>query len=167
MHASAGYGSPAPGLPAEARQFDFVIGEWISNHEIVLGNGQVAKFPANATAVYAMNGHAIMEYNWYNVDPRLPEAATTIVRIYNRAMRRWECMFLTNRSNSVLYFGGYQEGERIILTLFETDTSQPSFSYFIFHDINENDYLWHSEVSDDHGNTFQHNWKISSVRKTN
>lgn len=161
------YGTFAPDLPDEARQFDFLIGEWNAFQDIKLANGQNPKFPSNATGVYCLNGHAILEYNWYNIDPSLPDAATTIVRIYNRAMRRWESMFLTNRFNSILYFGGKKEDDRIILYPFEINASNPTLSYFIFHDIQKDQYNWYAENSTDRGKTFTTTWKISMTRTGN
>lgn len=159
------YGQPAPERPAEAAQFDFLIGEWTAYQQIQLAPEQWAKFPSSSTAVYVLNGHAVMEYNWYDVDPGLPDAAATIVRIYNSAMRRWECMYLTNRSNSILYFGGVMEGEKIVLNLFEIDNSSSSISYFTFYDIKEDSYQWHAQVSSDRGKSFEKTWTINSVRK--
>ncbi len=160
------YGRPAVDRPEEAAQFDFLIGKWTAYQQIQLSPGQWAKFPSNATAVYALNGHAIMEYNWYDIDPRLPEAATTIIRIYNRAMRRWECMYLTNRFNSILYFGGVKENDEIVLTLFETDNSESPINYFIFYDIEEDNYQWHALRSTDRGKTFDETWTINTVRNS-
>lgn len=160
------FGQPAIGRPNEAAQFDFLIGEWTAYQQIQLAPEQWAKFPSNSTAVYVLNGQAVMEHNWYNVDSSLPEAATTIVLIYNRAMRRWECMYLTNRFNSILYFGGVTEGDEIILTPFDTDNSLLSISYFTFYDIDEDSYQWHARTSNDRGETFTRTWTINSVRKT-
>ena len=58
---SSGYGSFAPDLPQEARQFDFLIGEWNAYQDIKLPNGQNPKFPSTSTGVLCLNGHAIME----------------------------------------------------------------------------------------------------------
>ena len=115
----AGLGSAAPDLPEEARQFDFLLGEWDAYQDITLPTGQNYKFPSTTTAVRAMNGHAILEFNWYDTDPSLADAATSIIRIYNRAMRRWESLYVTNRFNGQLFFGGVKEGDELILTLFE------------------------------------------------
>lgn len=161
---SSGYGSFAPDLPQEARQFDFLIGEWNAYQDIKLPNGQNPKFPSTSTAVFCLNGHAIMETNWYNIDPALPDAATTIVRIYNRAMHRWECMYLTNRANSILYFGGRKENDKIFLYPFETNTGNPFINHYIFHNIKKDSYDWHTDRSTDHGKTFTTTWKINTTR---
>ncbi len=165
MAASSTYGAAAPGLPEEARRFDFLIGTWDALQEIALPNGQTVQFPSITTAVYALNGHAILEYGWYDVDPQWPESATTILRIYNRAMRRWECLYMTNRGNGILYFGGVLEGDRLVLHLFETHTAAPSFSYFVFHDIEPDRYRWYAETTTDRGATFRKTWLIDVTRK--
>lgn len=165
LTAATRFGEPAPDLPPEARQFDFLVGEWDEVHHMVFPNGQEATWGVNGTAVHALNGHGIMEHAWYDVDPNLPDAATTIVRLYNRAMRRWESMYTTNRANGILHFGGVQEGDRIVLHAFETDTSVAPISYWTFHDIADGSYGWFSRISNDRGKTFQKNWEITSQRR--
>ncbi|HMB89829.1 MAG TPA: DUF1579 family protein [Rhodothermales bacterium] len=161
---SSEFGSPAPDLPKEARQFDFLVGIWDSQNQLTFPNGQTAKWPATTTGGYVLNGHAIMEYNWFDLDSNLPDAATTIVRIYNRAMRRWESLYLANRGNSPLYFGGRQEGDRMVLHTFEANASD-RISRFVFHDIKADSYRWYGEASTDRGQTFTKNWIIDVTRQ--
>jgi hypothetical protein len=158
------YGTPASDVPPEARQFDFLIGEWDEVHDMKLPSGPV-QFPAHGTAVYCLNGHGIMEFSWYDVDTNLPDAATCIVRLYNRNMRRWECMYSANRFNNILHFGGVQEGDRIVLHRFGVDTADIPINYWIFHDMEEDSYRWHAETSRNRGVTFDDTWKIQGTRK--
>jgi len=130
-----------------------------------LPQGRTAQFSANGRAVYTLDGHATMEFSWYDVDPNLPDAATCIVRIYNRAMRRWECMYSTNRFNAILYFGGVEEGDRIVLHPFETDTAAGRISYWTFHDMQANRFGWFADTSLDRGKTFTRTWIIQATRK--
>lgn len=152
-------------LPEEARQFDFLIGEWDAHHELFLPNGNHVKYSSTATAVYVMNGNAIMEHDWFDARQGVTDAGTSLIRIYNRAMRRWECLFLTNRNNANYYFGGVKEGEKIVLHGFETDVSSPAYSYFIFYNISENDYSWHGLQTKDKGKTFSDTWTIEVDKK--
>ncbi|MCB0280051.1 MAG: hypothetical protein KDD94_11130, partial [Calditrichaeota bacterium] len=160
------YGRAAEGLPAEARQFDFLIGAYDAQQEFLRPNANSIKFPSTTTAVYALNGSAILEFSWYNVDPSLPNASTSIIRIYNRAMRRWESLFMTNRGNGNLFFGGYKESDRIILTLFEHNTSDPRISRFVFHSVEKDSYKWYGENSSDHGKSYQKFWIIEMKKHT-
>lgn len=164
LASSSEYGSPAPNLPEEARQFDFLLGYWAAAQELTFPNGQVAKFPSLTSAVHALNGHAILEFNWYDVDPQLPDASTSIVRIYNRSMRRWESLFVTNRGNGMLFFGGAWEDDRMVLHNFESHTSDP-INHYIFHSIESDSYKWFAESSNDRGQTFNTNWIIEVTRK--
>jgi|GEM_PF-1902764 len=159
-------GSPAPDLPPEARQFDFLLGRRTSTHELTPPNGQTLRWRSHSTAVHVLDGHAVMEFDWFDADPNLPDAATTILRIYNRAQRRWESLFLPNRGNNLLYFGGRKEGDRIVLYPFETDTGSGNISRFIFHDIDKDTYKWFAEGSSDRGKTFQKRWIIEVARES-
>ena len=159
------YGEPAPGLPEEARQFDFLIGEWDLSHHMTFPNGREAKWKANGTAVYMLDGHCVMEYSFYDVDPNLPDAATTIVRLWNRQMRRWECMYVTNRFNSILHFGGVKEGDRIVLHKFDADASDVPINQWTFHSWTPDSYGWYGNTSRDRGATWKKTWIIEGTRK--
>jgi len=164
MKSSSTHGSPAPDRFPEATAFDFLVGEWTASHDMTFPNGQSAQWVANATAVYALNGSAVMEFNWFDVDPNLPDAATTILRIYNRGMRRWENLYMTNRGSSVLYFGGVQEGDAIVLHSFDSGASG-TISRWVFYDIEKDSYRWYGESSTDRGKTWNKTWKIDFERK--
>ncbi len=158
------FGAPAPGLPPEARQFDFLIGTWRSKHDLTFPSGQQVRWTSNSTAVYALNGHAVMEFDWFDQDPRLPDAATSIVRIYNRAMRRWESLYLPNRGHGILHFGGRKEGDRMVLHPFEVHTADRAIQRYVFHDLGGDRYGWFNEQSTDRGATFKKSWIIEVER---
>ena len=159
------YGNYNSGQINEQREFDFLLGEFNSIQELLLPNGKKAKFPSNATAVHILNGNGILEYNWYDVDKNNPDAATTILRLYNRSMRRWESLYITNRLGNNLYFGGKKEGENIVLTFFNTNSASPSISFFVFHSISKNEYRWYSETTRDRYHSNIKNWTIDFKRK--
>ncbi|MEM6647634.1 MAG: DUF1579 family protein [Bacteroidota bacterium] len=163
MAGLSSFGSPAANLPKEARQFDFMIGEWTGQNTINQPGGQRAQWQATATAGYVLNGHAVLEYHWFDTDPGLPDAATTIVRIYNRAMRRWDCLYLNNRGNSPLYFGGSMDGDEMVLHSFTTDTASP-ISRYVFHSIEADRYQWYGATSTDRGDSFAKGWIIDIKR---
>lgn len=156
-------GSPAAGRPEGADGFDFLVGTFATSQWLLFGGREVS-FPTNASAVYALGGHAILEFNWFDLDPNLPDAATTVLRIYNRAERQWESLFLTNRFNSILHFGGRQEGDRIVLTTYDVD-STATLSRFVFHEIEDDGYRWFAESSTDRGKNFKKTWTIDATRR--
>jgi hypothetical protein len=158
------YGIPAPDAPDAARQFDFLIGTWTADQELQVSPERTVQFTSTATAVHALNGYGILEHNWADTDPNFPDAAFSVIRIYNRAMRRWESLYMHNRTNSPLFFGGRKEGDDVVLHYFEIDTGAPNFSYFIFHDIQPDRYSWRADTSTDHGATFSTTWTIEAER---
>ena len=164
MMTQEGYGEASPNRPKQTAQFDFLLGEWNASHNILF-NGQWIQFPTNATAVHVLNGHAILEHSWFDLDPSLPDAATSIIRIYNRSMRRWESLFLNNRGNSQLFFGGQKEGDDIVLHNFESNTAAASIPKYVFHDIATDTYAWYAESSSDRGKSFNKTWEITFARK--
>jgi len=157
-------GLAAPDRPAEAAEFDFLLGEFQASHFLQLPQGPV-RLPANATAVRVLDGRGILEFGWHDLDPNLPNAATTILRLYNRSMRRWENLFLTNRSNTPLHFGGVREGRRIVLHPFAAQTGSAALSQWIFFDQRPDAYRWKGMTSNDRGLTQQISWGIDFVRR--
>ncbi len=157
------YGVATNSQPEEARRFDFLLGEWTANHNIQIG-GNWIQYPSNTTAVFVMGGHAILEHNWFNLDPSHPDSATSIIRLYNRAERRWESLYLNNRSNSLLHFGGNWDGDRMVLHSFNTNRTD-TISRWVFHSIEPDRYQWFAESSTDRGATFNETWTIDVVRK--
>lgn len=158
------FGKAAEDRLAKANEFDFLIGRWEANHDMTFPNGQRARWKANATGVHILNGYGILEFNWFDTDPNLPDAATSLLRIFNPAMNRWESLYLTNRANALLYFGGVAEEGRVILTLFETDATAPRLSQFVFHSIKENAYSWFAQNSTDRGKSYTKTWTIDLKR---
>ncbi len=165
LPAGSGVGSAAPDLPAEAREFDFFIGEFDETHWRVQPTGQELNWKQNGTAVRALNGHAVMEHAWFDTDPSLPDAATSIIRIYNQSTRTWECLYFSNRFPSLLYFGGVREGDRMIMHGFDRNTASGPLNYWIFHSIEEEGYAWHFDQSADRGKTWSKVWTIDAKRK--
>jgi hypothetical protein len=159
------YGVPDPTQPEEARAFDFLIGTYDAPMQFHFLDGRNPAFESTTTAVFAMNGQAILEYGWYDVDKRLPDAATSIIRLYNRAMRRWESIYMANRSNGTLFFGGRQEGDEIILSEFESDLDNGPIQRWVFHDIGTDGYHWYGAQSFDRGKTYSKYWIIDMTRK--
>lgn len=158
-------GVAAPNRPEEAAQFDFLLGEFDAQHWQRAPNSPARNWRADATAVFALDGKAILEFGSFDTDPSLPDAATSILRLYNTSMRRWESLFLPNRSHRPLYFGGVREDDRIVLHLFDAQTGPGSVFQWIFFDIRADAYRWKGLGSSDRGQTYGLSWGIDFVRK--
>lgn len=160
----ADIGQPALGRAEEAAQFDFLLGEFDAKHWQSTPQGE-REWQSVGTAVHVLDGHAILEFDSFDLDPSLPDAATSILRVYNRAMRRWESLFLPNRTHRPLYFGGVREGDEIVLHLFGANTGPGSVFRWIFYDMEKDSYLWKGLRSSDRGESFQPTWTIEFSRR--
>ncbi|MEM9558086.1 MAG: hypothetical protein AAGC60_27765 [Acidobacteriota bacterium] len=157
------FGAPSARRPPEAAEFDFLVGEYDARHWRRAPDGSEGRWRSHATAVHVLDGQAVLEFDSFDADPSLPDAATSILRLYNRAERRWESLFLTNRQSSNLFFGGVREGEEIVLHFFDTDSTDP-MSRWIFFDIEADTYRWKGLSSTDGGASFQPTWTIDFRR---
>ncbi len=162
---AANYGQPAASRPDEAAGFDFLIGTWDAAHELFLG-GRWIQYPSTTTATYVLGGHGILEHSWMDLDPSLPDAATSILRLYNHAARRWESLYLSNRGNALLHFGGQQVGEDIVLHPFEVHHGNSPITRYTFHNITPDHYDWTATTSTDRGATFNETWRISITKRS-
>ena len=158
------FGEAAPGRAPEAGQFDFLVGDFDADHWLLRGENEL-RWRSRSTAVHALGGHAILEFDWHDLDPSLPDAATTILRVYNRSMRRWENLFLTNRSQTPLYFGGVQEGDQLVLHPFDAQTAANPLSQWIFFEMKKDTYRWKGLQSVDRGSTWNATWTIDFKRR--
>lgn len=166
LEGSSRYGEPDPNRLAPAAENDFLIGDWTATHQMTFPNGQKASWNARANAIHVLNGMAVMEFNAFDTDPNLPDAATSIIRIYNPAMNRWESLYTTNRSSGLLHFGGVMQDGKMVLTMFQSHAADASLNHFVFHDMNNDDYRWYGEVSSDGGQTYKKFWIIDFKRKS-
>ena len=157
-------GEPAPERVAEAGQFDFLLGEYDATNWLKQPDNEL-RWRSNATAVHILGGNAILEFGWVDSDPNLPDAATSILRIYNQSMRRWESLYLTNRNNRTLYFGGVREDDRIVLHPFAAQSGAGPLFQWIFFEVRENTYRWKGLQSTDRGASWDPTWTIDFVRK--
>ncbi len=157
-------GMAAPDRPEEAGQFDFLLGEYDTKRWLWTPQ-RVLRWPDVTTAVFVLDGYGILEFSWNDLDPSLPDAATSILRLYNRSMRRWESLYLTNRSNAPLHFGGVQEGDRIVLHPFAAQTAGNNLSQWIFYDVRPDAYRWKGLSSFDRGNSYALTWGIDFQRR--
>lgn len=160
-----GFGSPAMTNFEASREFDFLIGEFNVKHWYYNGPDKPGiEVTGPATAVFIMNGYAIMEHLWFAEDQAESEREITVIRMYNPATRRWECLFTSNRGNSLLYFGGARKGSEIILNNFESNALAP-LSYYRFYDIADGKYRWKAVNSQDRGKTWQDGWRIEILEE--
>lgn len=157
-------GVPDPERAPEADQFDFLIGHFDATHWLKRPDREL-RWTADATAVHVLDGHGILEFNWNDKDPSLPDAATSILRVYNRAMRRWESLYLTNRGNVPLHFGGVKEVDRIVLHPFDAQTSGNPLSQWIFYNMQADTYQWKGLRSADRSVAAEPTWTIDFKRR--
>jgi dienelactone hydrolase len=156
-------GAAAEGLPGAAHEFDFLLGEFDASHWLPRDGG--TRWQGAATATRVLDGHAILEVGWQDSDPERTDAATSILRIYNRATRQWESLFMNNRQNTPLHFGGVREENRIVLHLFDVPTAANSLYQWIFFDVRPDAYRWKGLQSSDRGEHWSPHWLIEFQRK--
>lgn len=143
---------PPPCSTAEARQFDFWIGEWDLTWE---GGG-----PGTNVITSEMNGCVIREAF---VDPTAPFHGSS-VSVWNPNRAIWQQTWVDDQGGYLDFEGG-MEGNRMILRRQYEQDGQTIHQRMVFYNIEENSLDWDWETSKDGGTSWDLAWRIHYERR--
>ena len=155
----------APNLPAEARQFDFWIGEWDVNLRVRGDDLSWAdRHRATAHIYPILSGKAVLEL-WS--EDRVPGIKGFSLRYFDTARGEW-VLWLNwpgaDRSGSTSLSGSFRHGRG---EFFGTRTGQDgteTLSRYTFSDITDTSLRWDDAFSTDGGRTWTHGWIMEFSR---
>lgn len=145
--------NPQPCSAAEARQFDFWVGEWeLTWSDSLHGSNRIEK----------MFGNCTIHENFS--DPKLGYLGQSW-SVYNPGSRLWQQTWVDNRGGYIVLTGG-MDGGRMILKTGERQTPKgPQEMRMVFSNITSDSFDWSWESSTDKGVTWKPGWVIHYVRK--
>lgn len=140
-------------LPAEARQFDFWIGDW----DAFWGDG------AHGTnSIRAVLDNAVILENF---DGRPGMALMGMsVSVYNAGLGKWQQTWVDNQSGYLDFVGAFEDG-RMVLQRSATRPGQTFLQRMVWYNIERDRFDWNWERSDDAGRTWQVLWQIHYTRR--
>ncbi len=151
-----------PALPAEARQFDFWLGQWDVNLRIKRdGEWPEASVSARAEIYPILHGKAVLEL--WNSDP----IKGLSLRYFDTAQDKW-LLWLNwpgqNRSGSNGLSGTFRHGRGDFYSERPTQDGGTLISRYSFNDITPTSLRWDDSFSDDGGETWRHGWRMEFSR---
>jgi hypothetical protein len=143
-----------PCASAEARQFDFWVGEWDVSWEDGHGTNVIASILDGCVIEENFTGHM--------ADGTVFRGKS--VSTYNARRGRWQQTWVDNQGGYLDFVGG-MEGDRMILQRQAERDGQAFIQRMVWYDIEEDRLEWSWERSDDGGETWSVLWRIAYERR--
>jgi len=155
----------SPALPAEARQFDFWIGEWNVNLRVRQDDGRWEDQVRSTARIYPiLNGKAVLEL-WS--DNREEGIKGFSLRYFDMARQEW-VLWLNwpgpNRSGSSSLAGTFRHGRGEFFSTRRGPDGTETISRYTFSDITPDSLRWDDAFSTDGGLTWRHGWIMEFSR---
>jgi hypothetical protein len=152
-------------LAAEARQFDFWVGEWDVNLRVRQDDGTWEDRIRSAAKIYPiLSGKAILEL-WS--DDRVAGIKGYSLRYFDPARDEW-VLWLNwpgqNRSGSSSLSGTFRHGRGEFFSTSQAQDGTETISRYTFSDITDDSLRWDDAFSKDGGLTWTNNWIMEFSR---
>jgi hypothetical protein len=143
----------SPCEQAEARQFDFWLGNWdLTWGEEGRGTNRISLI---------LDGCVIQEE--FDGTPSISLKGVSI-STFNAALGKWQQTWVDNSGGYLDFTGGFVDG-KMILSREAIVQEKPIKQRMVFYNIAENELDWNWERSDDDGESWQVVWHIHYQRK--
>jgi tetratricopeptide (TPR) repeat protein len=127
---------------AEARQFDFWIGEW----DVKNTQGQ----PAGKSKIELMLGDCVIFENWTTAPPNIYSGKS--FNLYNSVTKKWMQTWVDDKGAVIEFIDGEYKDNK--LTFVTKPDAQNQVTKLTFHNLNPNLVRQHFEVTSDNGKTW-------------
>lgn len=160
-----------PCSSVEARAFDFWIGDWRIEQEILQQDGTWLTLDARTTVSPALDGCALIEHwegtvqlFWEGMEAPEPMQGLS-VRSYDPETGQWSIHWMDTRSPSFgsPYVGGFEDGRGTFFREFETPQGVRR-GRITFSEITLDSVDWELAISSDEGQTWSTIW-IMKMRR--
>jgi len=138
---------------AEAKQFDFWLGEW----DLTWENGR-----GTNTITRALDGCVIMEN--FNGGTSMPLRGMSL-SVWSNATGAWQQTWVDNEGGYLDFSGGLQKDGRMILERKGKVEGKEVLQRMIWHDIRPSSLVWNWERSEDGGVAWKVVWRIAYRRR--
>ncbi|HEV8190872.1 MAG TPA: hypothetical protein VGP82_05240 [Ktedonobacterales bacterium] len=143
-------------VPAEARQFDFWLGEWDLTWEGGSGTNCITRI---------FDGQVIQErFAAHRDDPNVPPLQGLSVSVFDSALGKWRQTWVDNNGSYMDFVGGFSDG-KMALYMDRTMNGKASTYCMVFYNIAGNSLDWDWERSEDGGQSWQLQWRIHYRRR--
>lgn len=140
---------------AEAKQFDFWVGEWFvewkdQNGQIQKGSNRIEKI---------MNGCVIQE-NFITATLK-----GTSLSVYSPQLKKWRQTWVDNNGSYLDFIGEYKENKLVLARETVLADGRRGLQRMSFYNISRDRLDWDWETSEDGGKNWTLRWRIHYTRK--
>lgn len=154
--------SDRPCSSAEARQFDFWLGEWDVTWPTEQAGGEAGERGSGTNRITRMFGDCVIEENFSNGDGSFTGHS---VSVYDERAALWRQTWVDSDGN-YLWFTGRFDGQAMDLRTEPIQRESGIAVYrMLWSDISEDSLEWAWQVSPDQGDTWRDLWNISYRRR--
>ena len=155
------------GVPAEASQFDFLLGEWETRSMRYRADGsEIGGYGGSWRARKLHSGRILLDEFTACLDDGSEISTMATLRTFSTATQRWEMTFLiAHQAQLITSFSGvFEEGEMRLEGAGRTLGGEAVQARVRFHDITDESFEWENRVSLDGGATWYRDNTISARR---
>ena len=139
---------------AEARQFDFWIGEWDLTWSDT-GKG--------TNIITSELGNCVIEENFTSLG-NIPFIGHSL-SVYNPRLGKWQQTWVDNNGSYLEFLGDWIDGKMTLSRETVSKEGKLVQQRMIFHDITRKSLVWDWQSSEDQGHTWKTLWTINYKRK--
>lgn len=169
---SANEGSSGPCVSPEARAFDFWIGDWRIEQQILAEDGSWLSFDATSSVAPAIDGCALVEhwegevqFFWEGMQQPAPMKGFS-VRAYDPQTQKWYIHWMDTRTPHFggAYVGNFDQDKGSFFREWETSEGKRT-GRITFSDITVDSVTWELAVSTDEGQNWTPLWIMRMYRR--
>lgn len=139
---------------AEARQFDFWIGEWdLTWSDTVKGTNIITSELGNCVIEENFTSHENKPFIGHSLS------------VYNARLGKWQQTWVDNNGSYLEFLGDWFDGKMTLSRETVSKDGKLIQQRMIFHDITRKSLIWDWQSSDDNGHTWKTLWTINYKRK--
>ena len=151
------YGTWNPTAPARSREFNFLIGRFACEDQLLAPDGSWTRSASEWSASYVLNGAAVQDWYWND------RFAGTSIRTFDPSQEAWLVDFVGMPGVVTGRWVGQPEGMNMVMRQERQDAAgHPVVSRLTFFDITPTSFSWVGEEV--RGEDVRPTWKISCER---
>jgi hypothetical protein len=149
---------PAPCSSAEARQFDFWVGEWIGTWKS--RNGAIGQ---GTNRIESILGGCVIHENFQSEGPQ-PLIGRSY-SVWSPRLKRWQQTWVDSSGSYLDLNGEFADGKMVLLRDGILGNGKPGKQRMTFSNIRKDRFDWDWDTSEDGGKSWTSRWHIDYVRK--
>jgi hypothetical protein len=155
------------GVPKQAAQFDFLLGEWDARTTRYRPDGsEIGGYDGTWRARHLHEARMILDEFTARLNDGSEISYMATLRTFSTTTQRWEMTFLIAHQPQLIasFSGVFENGEMLLDGSGRTLTGQPVLARVRFFDITPTSFQWENRASLDEGATWHRDSAISARR---